>query len=211
MTRFGCIRHSHSLWNGEQRIQGRQNSPLSEQGREMAVAWGKQLQGLPWDRILISDLGRVRETGKLINESLRLPMHTDQRLREQDWGEWSGLTYGELRERRGEDFARQQRRGWHFRPPRGESRLEVLARARAALRDAARNWPGEKVLVITHEGVLKCLVYHLCGLKFLPSEQPLIRGYKVHLLQICETTLLLERLGILDLLTFQGAEPVALF
>ena len=211
MTRFGCIRHAHSLWNGEQRVQGRQNSPLSEPGREMATAWGKQLQGLPWNRILISDLGRVKETGKLINESLHLPMHTDSRLREQDWGEWTGLPYAELLERRGEAFARQQRRGWHFRPPRGESRLEVLARSQAALRDAARNWPGEKVLVISHEGVLKCLVYHLCGRKFLPSEQPLIKGYKVHLLQICEKTLLLEKLGILDLLTLKGAEPGALF
>lgn len=211
MTRFGCIRHAHSLWNGERRVQGRQNSPLSEPGREMAMAWGKQLQGLPWNRILISDLGRVKETGKLINESLHLPMHTDSRLREQDWGEWTGLSYAELLERRGEAFARQQRRGWHFRPPRGESRLEVLARSQAALRDAARNWPGDKVLVISHEGVLKCLVYYLCGRKFLPSEQALIEGYKLHLLQICEQTLLLEKLRILDLLTLKDAEPEALF
>ncbi|HHD56526.1 MAG TPA: histidine phosphatase family protein [Desulfobulbaceae bacterium] len=211
MTRFGLIRHAHSLWNGEKRVQGQKNSPLSEPGREMATAWGKQLRGLPWNRILISDLGRVKETGKLINESLHLPMHTDSRLREQDWGEWSGLEFAELLDRRQDVFSRQQQRGWHFRPPRGESRLDVLARSQAALRDASRNWPGEKVLVISHEGVLKCLVYHLCGRKFLPSEQALIEGYNLHLLQICEKTLLLEKLRILDLLTLKGAEPEPLF
>lgn len=211
MTRFGLIRHAHSLWNGEQRIQGWQNSPLSEPGREMATAWGKQLQGIPWNRILISDLGRVKETGKLINESLRLPMHTDVRLREQDWGEWTGMEFVELLEQNRQAFARQQQRGWDFRPPGGESRLDVLARSQAALRDAAGNWPGDRILVISHEGVLKCLVYHFCGLKFLPSEQPLVHGYKLHLLQVCNQSLLLEKVGAFDLLSVNGAEPKALF
>jgi len=211
MTRFGLIRHAHSLWNGEQRVQGQKNSPLSEPGREMASAWGKQLSGLPWNRILISDLGRVKETAQLINERLRLPMHTEPRLREQDWGEWSGLEFAELLERRQDAFVRQQERGWDFRPPGGESRLEVLVRSQAALKEAARQWPGERILIISHEGVLKCLVYHLCGLKFLPSEQPLVQGYKLHLLQVCKQTLLLEKAGLLDLSTVQGAEPEAIF
>lgn len=211
MTRFGLIRHAPSIWNGEQRVQGQQNSPLSEPGREMATTWGKQLQGIPWDRILISDLGRVKETGKLINESLRLPMHTDPRLREQDWGEWSGLQYGEFLERLAGDFSRQQQRGWNFRPPGGESRLEVLARSQEAFKDAARNWPGDKILVISHEGVLKCLVYNICGRKFLPSEQPIIEGYALHLLQICKKSLLLEKVGIVELATSKEAETKALF
>jgi len=211
MTRFGLMRHAYSLWNGEQRVQGQKNSPLSEPGREMASAWGKQLSGLPWNRILISDLGRVKETGQLINESLHLPMHTDSRLREQDWGEWSGLEFSELFNRRKDDFSRQQQRGWDFQPPGGESRLEVLARSQAALIEAARQWPGEKVLVLSHEGVLKCLIYHLCGLKFLPSEQPLVQGYKLHLLQVCEQSLLLEKVGALALLSVNGAEPKAIF
>jgi probable phosphoglycerate mutase len=205
------MRHAHSLWNGEQRVQGQQNSLLSEPGREMASAWGKQLSGLPWNRILISDLGRVKETGQLINESLHLPMHTDSRLREQDWGEWSGLEFSELLNRRKDDFSLQQQRGWDFRPPGGESRLEVLARSQVALIEAARQWPGEKVLVLSHEGVLKCLIYHLCGLKFLPSEQPLVQGYKLHLLQVCEQSLLLEKVGALALLSVNGAEPGAIF
>ena len=38
-TRFGLIRHGQTLWNAKKRIQGQDNSPLSEDGREMARTW----------------------------------------------------------------------------------------------------------------------------------------------------------------------------
>ncbi|MFO7497275.1 MAG: histidine phosphatase family protein, partial [Desulfobacterales bacterium] len=46
-------------------------------------------------------------------------------------------------------------RGWGFRPPGGESRHEVWRRGRAALMAGARRWPGETLLGVTHEGVIK--------------------------------------------------------
>jgi len=165
----------------------------------MARAWGRQLVGAGWQRILASDLGRVRETVALVNDALGLPIAYDSRLREQDWGAWSGLTLPELRRDQGERLAAEEARGWEFRPPGGEARTEVLARCRAALDAAHYSWPGQRILVICHEGVIKVLLYSLLGRKFLPGEEKILRGYALHHLSIGHSGLALEGLNALAL------------
>ncbi len=201
-TRFGLIRHSRTVWNQEHRIQGRLDSPLSADGRAMARKWGEELRRMPWQRILASDLGRARATVAEINPSLGLEVHFDPRLREQDWGTWSGLTFAELHARHREELGRQVTAGWDFRPPGGESRRKVLVRARAALEDGWRRWPGEEILVVCHEGIIKCLLYHLCRRRFLPDEPRLLRsGYWLHLLTVDLDGIHLEKLHALRLTT----------
>ncbi len=198
-TVFGLIRHSVTLWNEEKRIQGLRNSPLSETGAAMARRWGEQLQAIPFARIVSSDLGRARQTADLINATLALPREEDPRLREQDWGQWSGLTLPQLYKHHGEAVRRQEEAGWDFLPPGGESRRAVLARSREALLEHAGNRPGETILVVTHEGVLKCLLYDLLGRKFLPREPRLLTGYHLHLLRSDGRSLWLDSLNHLSL------------
>lgn len=147
----------------------------------------------------MSDLGRVQETGQLVNATLGLPMFNDSRLREQDWGEWSGWTFPDLFARQLEAVQLQEQRGWKFTPPGGESRAEVLRRSEEALLDAHKRWPGENILVVCHEGIIKCLLYSLHKRKFLPSEPKLIRGYQLHLLQVRGHEILLEEANALEL------------
>ncbi len=199
-TTFGLIRHGRTVWNEEHRIQGRLDSPLSTAGLKAARRWGEELARFSWRRILASDLGRVRQTVTEINRSLGLTVHFDPRLREQDWGRWSGLTFTELHERHQEELQRQVAAGWDFRPPGGESRREVLARAEAALADGCRQWPGEQVLVVCHEGIIKCLLYHLRGRRFLPGEPRLLRrGYWLHLLTADQRGINLQQIHALRL------------
>ena len=76
----------------------------------------------------------------------------------------------------------QEARGWAFRPPSGESRLEVFARSQDALRRFA---PKEaRVFVVTHKGVLKCLLYDLLGMAFLPEEGDPIRDGCFHVVTL---------------------------
>lgn len=184
-TTFGLIRHAMTLWNEKKRIQGQDNSPLSPLGIQMAESWAADLATLPWDLILASDLGRAMETVARINRELNLPVHKESRLREQDWGDWTGLTLDSLRGNHKEDLQAQEQAGWKFQPPGGESRQQTLARSSAALVEAARRWPSKRILVVCHEGVMKCLLYHLSGRRFLPQESRLIKkGYYLHTLTV---------------------------
>ena len=84
------------------------------------------------------------------------------------------------------------RSGWSFQPPGGESRKQVLRRSLAAIYEAHTSWPGESILVVCHEGVIKCLLYHLTKRKFLPDEPPLIKPNHLHLLEQDNKTLYLK-------------------
>jgi len=160
-TVFHLMRHAPTEWNAAGRIQGRADAPLTATGRQWAASWGRRLVTLGATRLLSSDTGRALATAREMNASLDLPVTAEARLREQDWGQWTGCRHRGLQTEASGAYVRQQARGWDFRPPGGESHIEVLERALAALGDAAAAFPGERVLVVTHEGVIKCLVYHL--------------------------------------------------
>ena len=124
-TRFGLIRHAQTVWNREKRIQGQSDSPLSEQGRRQAAAWGHDLKRFAWSRILASDAGRALATAERINASLQVPLTTDARLREQDWGQWEGITIPRIEAEQSPALTAQVNAGWDFCPPQGEDRRSV--------------------------------------------------------------------------------------
>ncbi|TVQ97820.1 MAG: histidine phosphatase family protein [Desulfovibrionales bacterium] len=177
------MRHAPTTWNKEKRIQGRTQTRLSGLGRERCQRWGQALRrhqggwaGFgPLSRIVSSDLERAVETAEILGRLLELPVSSVRGLGEQDWGDWTGSRIRELRALSGEEVRRQEGLGWAFRPPGGESRWEVWSRASGALRRLAERYPSEHVLVVTHRGVLKCLLYRLLAMRFLPEEgDPLI-------------------------------------
>jgi len=182
IIRFGLIRHAQTIWNREKKIQGHSDSPLTADGERQASSWGQILLRYSWDRILASDAVRALTTGERINAFLKIPIEIDPRLREQDWGQWVGKTVRQIQAEAAELLGEQTKAGWDFCPPGGEDRKSVLARSRGALQDAFNRWPGENILVVTHEGVIKSLLYYLSGRKFLPSEPPLLKSYHLHLL-----------------------------
>jgi len=196
-TRFGLVRHAQTVWNREKRIQGRSDSPLTADGESQAIRWGQLLKQFAWDRIIASDTGRALETAKLINVCLNISLTTDIRLREQDWGQWTGKTIAQLKTEIPHELDEQVRAGWAFCPPGGEDRKNVQKRSQKALLEAAAQWPGNNILVVTHEGVVKSLIYHLCGRKFLATEPVIIKPYKLHRLIHNQNGLRVEELNAL--------------
>lgn len=119
--------------------------------------------------IICSDLGRCRESARLVREVFRALGHTidifpDAGLREISLGLWEGLTVAEVESRwpgshtaRGADMA-------GFAPPRGESFAAVQARAVACVERWQARYPGECLLLVSHAGVLRTLLCHWLAL-----------------------------------------------
>ena len=200
IIRFGLIRHAQTIWNREKKIQGHSDSPLTADGERQASSWGQILLRYSWDRILASDADRAQATGERINAFLKIPIEIDSRLREQDWGHWVGKTVAQIQAESAKLLDEQTNAGWDFCPPGGEDRKSVLSIRRGELQDAFNRWPGENILVVTHEGVIKSLLYYLSGRKLLPSEPPLLNSYHLHLLAHDRDGLRLEALNKLALL-----------
>jgi len=198
-TRFGLIRHAPTDWNLEKRIQGQSDRPLAAAGKRQARRWGSRLEPFGWDRILASDIGRAFQTAELVNETLRVPIDPEPRLREQDWGLWTGMTLARLQQETAGRLKEQEAKGWKFHPPGGEVLERVWQRSRSALDEAALKWPGRQVLVISHQGVLRSLLYRFNNAHLLQSRPLRIRPGCLHLLLHDRQELRLEKINAFKL------------
>jgi probable phosphoglycerate mutase len=181
-TSFDLMRHAKTHWNFEGKVMGKTDLPLAPEGKQQVKQWMVGFHGETecWDKILSSPLLRCLETATLLNQSLNLPVFKDSRLQEQDWGRWAGKTFREIRNQEKNMLEAEAEKGWEFSPPDGESRRCVLSRSLSALKTAASKWRGQHILVVTHEGVIRSIVYHLIGRDFIMSEPKIIKPYHLH-------------------------------
>lgn len=207
-TCFGLLRHTITEWNQSRRIQGQSDSPLTLTGEELALRWGQLLSENFWDRILSSDIGRAQRTTELINKTLNLPVTLDSRLREKHWGKWTGKTLAQLKTEFPDLWAKQIPSEWDFCPPGGESFQSVWKRGWQALAEASSNWPGEKILSVTHEGMIKSLIYHESTLSDCLKDGQCLLPYHLHRLTFHNDRLAIDHLNLLDLSpTFSSSAP----
>ena len=199
LTRFGLIRHARTVWNREKRVQGQSDTPLTPGGERQASVWGQKLRQYQWDRIITSDIGRSWQTATGLNAFLQVPVSSDPGLREQDWGNWTGKTLKQIRKEDPGLLAAQENAGWNFCPPGGEDRNSVWQRSHQTLMQSAKRWPGETILIVTHEGVIKSILYRHCNRRFIPTEPPLLRPYHLHWLQHDAKGLRVEKINALPL------------
>jgi len=160
---FYIIRHGQSEGNAVQILQGRGEYPLSETGRLQAAARGRAMKDLVADngRILLfsSPQSRASETALIIAEEAGLPppVFIDE-LIEMSLGIWTGKAWDEVRnDAHWDDF---QARSWDA-VPEAESSAELYGRALiawAALRDRAAEAGADKVLAVTHGGLIQWLL-----------------------------------------------------
>lgn len=208
LTRFGVLRHARTCWNEIGRIQGQQNSPLTEKGRQDALACGKRLSESRWDRILCSDLGRAIETAQIIRSVLDIPLAQDARLREMDWGLWTGWTLADIRTHFPTVWEKASAGDWHFSAPEGERYIDVHYRSTLALNDAATRFAGERILVVCHEGTLKCLYYHPSVRRASANGYPPMLSGCLQLFAVDANGLFLDQPNAVDLLEPGRPEPV---
>ena len=153
------IRHGQTAWNTQKRLQGHSDIPLNENGRLQAVTLAKILRDEPLDAIFSSDLQRAYQTAYEIAKIHNLPVHQDRSFRERCYGICEGMKDGEIREAYPESY-----KAWyaadpdHFFPDgerKTESPRQFHHRAVNAIREAATRYPGKKIAIVTHFGVIE--------------------------------------------------------
>lgn len=148
------VRHGETAWNAERRFQGQSNVPLSPRGLAQAAALERALSNVPFSHAFSSDLMRALETARAIAAGRDLPIVTDIRLREFDFGEWEGLTWPEITARWPDLGRRLPTQSRLYEPVGGERFEYVVARVRAFLDDVRANAAVTYALIVTHAGAL---------------------------------------------------------
>ncbi len=169
MTTLLLVRHGETAWNREGRFQGHADPPLSPVGRRQAAELADELEACPPTAVYASDLRRAVQTAEIVAARFGLPLDTDPGLREVDVGEWSGLTWPEIRARFPDGVDRHDARGYGWEL--GESYEQMADRALASLRRIAGRHDGERVLVVVHGGTMRALAAYIEGVPIVEHRR----------------------------------------
>lgn len=136
---------------------------LSDAGRAQAAALAERIAGVRLDAIVSSPLERCRETAEAVAAGRGLPVETDERLLECDYGDWTGRELKELAKDPLWPVVQAHPSAAVF--PGGEAMTAMQYRAVAAIRGWNRRL-GEKAvyLVCSHGDVIKAIVADALGL-----------------------------------------------
>jgi alpha-ribazole phosphatase len=158
------LRHGETKLGGG--FRGRLNDALTEIGwQQMRAA---VVDRGPWDRIVSSPLHRCADFATELADQHRLALEFEPDLRELDFGEWEGRSPADLMVDQSEALGRFWSDPYGFTPPGGEPVATFEARILQGIERLIDRCPGERVLLVTHGGVMRMLLAHARG---LPREQ----------------------------------------
>jgi len=157
--RIIVVRHAATEWSKVGRHTGRTDLPLEADGKADAADLGRRLCGLRPTLVLSSPLRRALDTCMLAG--FGDGVETSDLLLEMDYGDYEGLTAGQIRE---------MRPSWDLFSdgcPGGETIAEVGVRADTILERLAgqAGLVGADVLVFAHGHILRVLTARWLGLE----------------------------------------------
>jgi broad specificity phosphatase PhoE len=163
--RLILVRHGESVGNFENRLQGQEDYELTDLGRRQAECTAERLHVLGTTALYSSHLLRAHETARIIGRRLSLEPTILEDVSEYHFGEMSGKTYAEIRER----FAVITNPAERVYPGE-EGRDAFWNRVTAALWGVAESHPEETVAVVSHGGPIALFCQAVLG---LPYRRPM--------------------------------------
>ena len=159
------LRHGQSVWNFENKFTGWTDVELNENGQKEAMNVAQIAKKLNIDYIFTSELKRTIQTAEIIeneinNENIITIQHKD--LNERHYGIFTGKNKTQIKEEKGEDFVKELRRSYYYKPQDGESLFEVKSRVGNYF-DTYINPKAQhkNVLIVAHGNSIRALLVHL--------------------------------------------------
>lgn len=140
------IRHGETVENAQRIIQGQSNSKLSEKGREQAKKVAGRLANEHIDAIISSPLERADLTAQEIARQHGLDIIYDERISERKFGSFEGINADDYYDRMDKSGLPRH----EFRPPGGESYLDMKNRIESFYRMLLEKYMNKTVVVVAH-------------------------------------------------------------
>lgn len=158
------LRHGETELGGG--LRGSLDDALTEKGwqqmREAVLAQG------PWDRLVSSPLQRCARFAHELGGQLGVPVTLEKDLQELHFGAWEGQSAAELMKTDAQALGLFWADPYSFTPPGGEPVADFSLRVRTAVARLQSTYAGERVLLISHGGVMRLLLAQARG---MPREQ----------------------------------------
>ena len=166
------VRHGETLWNRENRIQGRTDVELSDLGRMQVEKLAHSLNGEQIDAIYSSPLKRAYETAKAIARLQSIDIRVECDLQELNHGDFESITVQELKEKHSL-FVKQ----WMEDPssvvmPNGESLSQVQVRAWDVIRTIIGT--SQDSIVVSHGMAIMAILCKIQNVSLSQGKQAFV-------------------------------------
>ena len=167
ITTFYLVRHGETDWNKKGITQGQTDTLLNDLGIKQAEEAAQLLNKIKFDFAFSSDLIRAKRTTEIIALDHKVATETTNLLRERNFGSLTKKPYQLVSDhfKLMTKLSEGERKKYRVAPD-AENDEEFISRIFTFLRETALAYPGKKILIGTHSGVLRIILIHL--------------GYKTH-------------------------------
>jgi probable phosphoglycerate mutase len=155
-TTIYFVRHGETILTPTRKFSGTGalDPELTADGLAQAERVAAEVAKLEPDFLISSPLKRARQTADAIARTTGLTVIDDTDWCELSFGSWDGKSIEEVKAETPEDYQAWVNSSSH-RPGGGESYDEAAVRIDAAMEKVLHLYPGKKVVVVTHNGVIK--------------------------------------------------------
>jgi len=143
---------------------GQTDIPITENGKTQITAWKGYFEEITLAAIFCSPLKRSVDSAGLIRKSRHPEPEISSELIEIDLGQWEEEEMAVVKSRRPEEWEARGRDMDVFKPPEGESFLEVSHRVIPFFEDLAGKFPDKHILIMGHAGVNRVILCHILGI-----------------------------------------------
>lgn len=160
------IRHGQTKWNVEGKLQGHTDEPLNQEGEKQAFVLKEKMEKVSFSAAFSSDLSRANRTAVIVLGAQNVEIEKNPALRERYMGAWEGRLTDDLKlwfNEQGistDGLSKEEYLSFKWQAEI-ESYAEVYQRLHEFIKIQAISRLGSSILLSSHGGVLRALLYHL--------------------------------------------------
>lgn len=168
------VRHGETHFNVEKRLQGFCDSPLTDNGIAQAKSVGIGLSDIEFKAVYASESQRVVDTARYAIGHRNIPIITDPRLKEMNFGVLESLLQTEILAQYGNILETLfSLKDLNMSAPEGESYLQLFSRTSSAIHEIIHKHKNEggNVLVFSHGVTIGNYLMQLAKMSGYPHHE----------------------------------------
>jgi probable phosphoglycerate mutase len=158
------LRHGETVYSKTGGFCGNLDPELTDEGREMALAFADAYKNKTWKAVYVSPMKRTIATALPLCNAIGLKMQLRDGLKEIDYGKWEGKTSEFVKQNYSDDYLRWMTEPAWNPPTGGETAVEIASRAMLAIAEIIEKHEDGNVLVVSHKATIRIILCSLLGI-----------------------------------------------
>ncbi len=158
------LRYGETVYSKTGGFCGDLDPELTNDGIEMAKAFGEAYRSLNWNAVYVSPMQRTIATATPLCNAIGIEMQLREGLKEIRYGEWEGQTTEFVKSKYAEDYVRWLTEPAWNPPTGGETAVQIASRASLVIAEIEAQYKEGNVLIVSHKATIRIMLCTLLGI-----------------------------------------------